>query len=141
MTVLYSICGIRATCATQTAGGPTRGSTRTTRATEDVLPTDLPAPCSSLLSIYSSCSDDLGFNTAKATDVAACFWYDYSPSKIISPQETNQLLSPKRSGEFDTAFEDYASSCIPYAKSSFLPGDYTGKRFRPPSSEVVGRMY
>ena len=36
------------------------------------------------------------------------------------------MTSPSDSGKWNTAFEGYASSCAPYARTAF-PGDYSSK--------------
>ncbi|KAG7287120.1 hypothetical protein NEMBOFW57_006625 [Staphylotrichum longicolle] len=68
--------------------------------------TDVPPACNTMLGIYASCSRKLALGTSRvaARDAASCFCRD-------------------QSGTWNTAFEDYASSCAPFFKTNY-PEDY-----------------
>ncbi|KXX74549.1 hypothetical protein MMYC01_209227 [Madurella mycetomatis] len=104
VSILWGVCSDagRGVCAggfaTQTQPA---ASTRTRGSSSDVT---APAGCTSMMAIYSSCSEEIDFQTARLGEVAECFCQD-------------------RSGSFDTRFEDYASSCAPFARTA-VPEDY-----------------
>jgi hypothetical protein len=99
---IYSICANSVDCAaTET---PRTAPTRTVPNVDGSSIT-LPPVCSSMLHIYTSCSEKLDIRTAGPRDAAECF-------------------CPESSGTINTVFQDYASSCAPIARSSF-PGDYS----------------
>ncbi|KAL2171481.1 hypothetical protein VTG60DRAFT_2649 [Thermothelomyces hinnuleus] len=77
------------------------------RTVSDQFPTSisLPPACVSMRSIYSSCAAISSIYTAAPRDVAACF-------------------CPEEDGKINKSFQSYASSCAPFARSSF-PGDYS----------------
>jgi hypothetical protein len=99
---IYSICANSVDCgATATSR---RAPTRTASGGGGSSIT-LPPVCSSMLDIYSSCSEKLDVQTAGPRDAAECF-------------------CPESAGTVNTVFQDYASSCAPFVRSSF-PGDYS----------------
>ncbi|EAQ87342.1 predicted protein [Chaetomium globosum CBS 148.51] len=66
---IYSICANRVVC------GATATSRRApTRTVSDGSSITVPPVCSSMLDIYSSCSENLDVQTAGPEDAASCFW-------------------------------------------------------------------
>ncbi|GAB1316598.1 hypothetical protein MFIFM68171_06808 [Madurella fahalii] len=111
-TVLEAVSMLWGVCS-EAGGGVCAGGTATqtvppaatrTRGSGDDDDVVAPAGCSSMMSIYNSCSEEIDFQTARISEVAECFCYD-------------------RSGSFNTRFEDYASSCAPFARTA-VPEDY-----------------
>ncbi|KAL2131123.1 hypothetical protein VTI74DRAFT_5534 [Chaetomium olivicolor] len=88
-------------CAGHTAA--VNGPTKT--ATAPAVDITVPPECSSMMTIYNSCSMEIDFSTARAREAASCLCYD-------------------RSGSFNTEFEDYARTCAVFAKT-VVPQDYT----------------
>ncbi|KAL2021102.1 hypothetical protein VTK56DRAFT_7521 [Thermocarpiscus australiensis] len=81
-------------------GGETLPTVSATRSSRPTAAGGAPAGCTSMISIYSSCSENMpGFETARARELAECFCYD-------------------RSGNYNTRFEDYASSCAPWVRTA-----------------------
>ena len=51
-------------------------TTAKTLSAPTALTTSMPTACSSVIDIYSSCYSEMdGFLTARAREVASCFWY------------------------------------------------------------------
>ncbi|KAK4155434.1 hypothetical protein C8A00DRAFT_31769 [Chaetomidium leptoderma] len=100
---VYSLCSVQGSCR----AGPTPTSTRAaTRSATQIAGSQItmPAVCASMTSIYNSCSRKLEpQTTARNSDAASCFCHD-------------------KSGDYNTAFQDYASSCAPWAETAF-PAD------------------
>jgi hypothetical protein len=97
---IYRVCSIGGDC--RSGGSPRPSPTRTEAPAADVT---IPAECSPMFDIYISCSAEMDFQTARMRDVASCFCQD-------------------QSGNYDTEFQDFASSCAPAARTE-LPEDYT----------------
>ncbi|KAK4100232.1 hypothetical protein N658DRAFT_497455 [Parathielavia hyrcaniae] len=94
---LYRYCGAMATCTSTRRQTQTAVNTRTASVT-------IPAVCTSFVQIYNSCSIKVGFETARVTDAVEC-------------------LCPTSGGDWNTDFQDYASSCAPWASTAY-PTDY-----------------
>ncbi|KAK3352402.1 hypothetical protein B0T25DRAFT_185388 [Lasiosphaeria hispida] len=104
VSLLYGVCETEACSAPATT---TRKSTTAaaTNIPETTLAPKAPAGCTSFVSIYASCSDEIpNFTAVRASVAAECFCY-------------NKL------GDYNTKFDDYASSCLPWAKTA-APEDY-----------------
>ncbi|KAK0714559.1 hypothetical protein B0H67DRAFT_215001 [Lasiosphaeris hirsuta] len=102
--LLYDVCETEA-CGAAATTTPKKSSATATAIPETTLAPKAPAGCTSFVSIYASCSDEiLGFTTVRASVAADCFCYD-------------------KRGDYNTKFDDYASSCLPWAKTE-APEDY-----------------
>ncbi|KAK1755839.1 hypothetical protein QBC47DRAFT_198026 [Echria macrotheca] len=101
VSVLYAICATGTCPYGGAAATPTLPPAASRAST-----TSAPAGCTSFVSIFNSCSDKLdGFSTLPLSDLASCFCYD-------------------KSGNYNTRFDNYASSCAPFAKTAD-PQDYS----------------
>ncbi|KAK3939848.1 hypothetical protein QBC46DRAFT_139199 [Diplogelasinospora grovesii] len=122
---VYSICAGAGTQLCDAAGGgggggggggstpktsavssATRVASSTKQQAQTTAAAAAPAGCTSLINVYSSCSENVpNFTAQPASKLASCFCYDGS-------------------GTYNTKFDDYASSCAPWAKTAD-PTDYS----------------
>ncbi|KAK0643423.1 hypothetical protein B0T16DRAFT_181623 [Cercophora newfieldiana] len=90
-------------CATGTCAATTPTTPTGTSGTATAIP---PAGCTSFVSVYQSCTSKVpGWATIAGSKMADCLCYD--------------LL-----GKYNTRFDDYASSCAPFAKTA-VPSEYS----------------
>ncbi len=74
--VYYDVCKREGLCTGGIVGTATTTRPLSTPTVLTTARTSLPPACSSMINIYDSCYDNMdGFVTAKARDVASCFWY------------------------------------------------------------------
>lgn len=114
ISMLNEICAT-GTCAA--AATPTR-----TSGTATAIP---PAACTSFVSVYQSCTSKVtGWSTIGGSRMADCLWY---VSRNFANNDPVRLIASSYDllGKYNTKFDDYASSCAPFAKTA-VPSEYSG---------------
>ena len=80
--VYYDVCKREGLCTGGIGAATTTAKTLSAPTVRTTARASMPTACSSLLDIYSSCYTEMdGFMTARARDVASCFWY--VPPKLL----------------------------------------------------------
>ena len=90
----YDVCKREGLCTGGIVGTATAVKTLSAPTALTTLRTSMPTACSSMIDIYSSCYAEMdGFLTARAREVASCFWYvpprlprRHSPTSLTSCQ-------------------------------------------------------
>ncbi|KAK3307464.1 uncharacterized protein B0T15DRAFT_179272 [Chaetomium strumarium] len=101
LTSMHDICSSVGGGACRTGAATATTRTSPTRSSSlEAADITYPPACSSMLRVYSSCYLELGgFETVRARQAASCFCYDAS-------------------GDYNTAFEDYAETCASWARTA-----------------------
>ncbi|KAH8900062.1 hypothetical protein GQ53DRAFT_207924 [Thozetella sp. PMI_491] len=94
-----NVCGAVATPTATATGATTKVTTDAATSVTSAVGAQGAAACSSLIGIVTSCSSAVpGWSTLAASSMASCLCYS--------------------SSKYNTKFDDYASVCAPYAKTS-----------------------